>query len=186
MPFSHHSHSGQFCGHAKNTLEEVIQTAIAKGFRTFAMTEHIPRRLVDFYPGETEEHTEESLAKLFDGYITEAHRLKDLYSNKIQLFIGFESEYIRPSTLEFVQEILAKHTFDFFVGSVHHMYTIPIDFDQATYEKLERRQVVRTKNFLRITSMRNMRCFKYFDRQSWGISISYAYSATTAMIVSRT
>lgn len=52
MPYSHHSHSGQFCGHAKDTLEEVIQAAIAKGFHTFALTEHIPRPLVDFYPEE--------------------------------------------------------------------------------------------------------------------------------------
>lgn len=52
MPQSHHSHSGQFCGHAKENLEEVIQAAIAKGFHSFALTEHIPRELVDFYPGE--------------------------------------------------------------------------------------------------------------------------------------
>ena len=52
MPYSHHSHSGQFCGHAKNTLDEVIQAAIDKKFHTFALTEHIPRPLVDFYPGE--------------------------------------------------------------------------------------------------------------------------------------
>lgn len=52
MPFSHHSHSGQFCGHAKNTLEEVVQDAIAKGFHTFALTEHIPRPVEDFYPEE--------------------------------------------------------------------------------------------------------------------------------------
>ena len=135
MPYSHHSHSGQFCGHAKSTLEEVVQTAIAKGFHTFAMTEHMPRPIEDFYPGESEEHTEESLAESFDNYIIEAHRLKDLYSSKIQLFIGFESEYIRPSTLQLVKDILAKNTFDFFVGSVHHMYTIPIDFDQAAYDR---------------------------------------------------
>lgn len=52
MPFSHHSHSGQFCGHAKNTLEEVIQTAIAKGMKTFCLTEHMPREVEDFYPEE--------------------------------------------------------------------------------------------------------------------------------------
>lgn len=52
MPQSHHSHSGQFCGHAKNNLEDVIQAAIAKGFHSFALTEHIPRELVDFYPEE--------------------------------------------------------------------------------------------------------------------------------------
>lgn len=52
MPYSHHSHSGQFCGHAKDTLEEVVQAAIAKGFHTFALTEHIPRLFEDFYPEE--------------------------------------------------------------------------------------------------------------------------------------
>jgi HisJ family histidinol phosphate phosphatase len=52
MPYSHHSHSGQFCGHAKDTLEEVVQAAIAKGFHSFALTEHIPRPYEDFYPEE--------------------------------------------------------------------------------------------------------------------------------------
>jgi histidinol-phosphatase (PHP family) len=135
MPYSHHSHSGQFCGHAKNTLEEVIQAAIAKGFHTFALTEHIPRPYEDFYPEEIESHTEESLAKLFDDFIVEARRLRDVYSTQIQIPIGFESEYIRPSTLGLVQGILDKHSFDFFMGSVHHTHTIPIDFDRAMYEQ---------------------------------------------------
>jgi len=52
MPFSHHSHSGQFCGHASNTLEEVIQTAIQKEMEVYAMTEHMPREERDFYPEE--------------------------------------------------------------------------------------------------------------------------------------
>ena len=53
MPFSHHSHSGQFCpGHAKDTLEEVIQTAIAKNFKVFCLTEHMPRTQEDLYPEE--------------------------------------------------------------------------------------------------------------------------------------
>lgn len=52
MPFSHHSHSGQFCGHAENNLEEVVQTAIEKKMEVFAMTEHMPREEEDFYPEE--------------------------------------------------------------------------------------------------------------------------------------
>lgn len=52
MPFSHHSHSGQFCGHAKNTLEEVVQRAISLGMETLAMTEHMPREECDLYPEE--------------------------------------------------------------------------------------------------------------------------------------
>jgi histidinol-phosphatase (PHP family) len=54
MAFSMHSHSGQFCpGHAADTLEEVILTAIAKGMQTFALTEHMPRDSdSDLYPEE--------------------------------------------------------------------------------------------------------------------------------------
>lgn len=50
---SHHSHSGQFCKHAVGTLEEVIQSAISKGFSIFGLSEHVPRyRLQDRYPEE--------------------------------------------------------------------------------------------------------------------------------------
>lgn len=53
MPFSHHSHSGQFCpGHAQNSLEDVIQTAISKKMQVFCLTEHMPRHKEDFYPEE--------------------------------------------------------------------------------------------------------------------------------------
>jgi histidinol-phosphatase (PHP family) len=84
---------------------------------------------------QQDSHTEETLAKLFDDFYAEAHRLRDVYADKIQILIGFESEYIRPSTLQLVQSILAKYKFDFFMGSVHHAHTIPIDFDRAMYEQ---------------------------------------------------
>jgi histidinol-phosphatase (PHP family) len=53
MPFSHHSHSGQFCpGHAQNSLEDVVRTAISKKMQVFCLTEHMPRNKEDFYPEE--------------------------------------------------------------------------------------------------------------------------------------
>lgn len=53
MPFSHHSHSGQFCLHAKDTLEEMVEAAIAKGMIVFSLTEHMPRDCnEDLYPEE--------------------------------------------------------------------------------------------------------------------------------------
>ena len=57
MPFSHHSHSGQFCGHAENTLEEVIQSAISRKMDLYAMTEHMPRDDEDLYPEEVNRTT---------------------------------------------------------------------------------------------------------------------------------
>ena len=53
MPYSHHSHSGQFCKHASGSLEAVVLEAVRQGFETFGMTEHVPRyRAVDLYPEE--------------------------------------------------------------------------------------------------------------------------------------
>lgn len=80
-------------------------------------------------------HTEESLARLFDDYMTEAIRVREAYGSRIQILIGFEGEWIRPSSLQIMRELLARHSFDIFVGSVHHTHTIPIDLDRATYEK---------------------------------------------------
>ena len=53
MPFSHHSHSGEFCNHASDKLEDVIREAIRQKMQVLALTEHMPRnREEDLYPGE--------------------------------------------------------------------------------------------------------------------------------------
>ena len=53
MPFTHHSHSGEFCKHAHDTLEEVVKVAIQKGMKVLALTEHMPRdQPEDLYPEE--------------------------------------------------------------------------------------------------------------------------------------
>lgn len=53
MTISHHSHSGQFCCHAKGTLAEVVDEAIRQGFTTFGLSEHVPRYSEEhFYPEE--------------------------------------------------------------------------------------------------------------------------------------
>lgn len=135
MPFSHHSHSGQFCGHATNTLEEVVQDAISKGMTTFCLTEHIPRDRIDFYPREEEDHTPETLIKLYDDFYQEARRLQEAYANRIQLFVGFEGEWIRDESLDIIRTLMDKYPLDLFVGSVHHVHTVPIDYDTPYYHK---------------------------------------------------
>jgi histidinol-phosphatase (PHP family) len=152
MPFSHHSHSGQFCGHAKNTLEEMVQKAIGRGMRMYCLTEHMPRDVEDFYPEEVHYFNPKgisqaqisqidtypdakSLAKVSDLFYDEALRLRDKYQLQIKLLIGFESEWIRPSTLPLIRNLQEKFSFDFFVGSVHHVHTVPIDFDRNMYEE---------------------------------------------------
>lgn len=135
MPWSHHSHSGQFCGHATNTLEEVVQAAISKKMSTFCLTEHIARQEYDFYPDEDKVHTQATLEKLYDDSYYEARRLQKAYADQIQILIGFEGEWIREYSLPLIQDLLQKYPVDIFVGSVHHVHTVPIDYDTPYYHK---------------------------------------------------
>lgn len=59
MAFTMHSHSGQFCpGHAQDQLEDILRHAISMGYKTFALTEHMPRyEEQDLYPEEVRCHT---------------------------------------------------------------------------------------------------------------------------------
>jgi histidinol-phosphatase (PHP family) len=62
-------------------------------------------------------------------------RLRQKYAAQIKILIGFEGEWIRPSYAELVTELAANQHVDFFIGSVHHVHEIPIDYDGAFYGK---------------------------------------------------
>jgi len=68
-------------------------------------------------------------------YYKEAIRLRGKYSSQINLPIGFESDWIRPSSLTLILNSLGRFPFDFFIGSVHHVHTIPIDYDDRFYKQ---------------------------------------------------
>jgi histidinol-phosphatase (PHP family) len=76
----------------------------------------------------------DDFAQITANFYQEAKRLKALYKPQIDLLIGFESEWIRPSSLDIVRNLQSSYDWDVFVGSVHHVHTIPIDFDRAHYE----------------------------------------------------
>lgn len=137
MVVSLHSHSGEFCRHAKGTLEEVVQEAIKQGFRTFGLSEHMPRfRKEHLYPEEAD-LTPEDLERTFDEYVTEARRLQALYRDQIELLVGMETEYIDKESLEKSLELRNRYNLQYLVGSVHHVRTVPIDFDEPTLTRAE-------------------------------------------------
>lgn len=68
-------------------------------------------------------------------YILEATRLRQIYASRIKILVGFECEWIRQSDLSFIKSLAADPAIDLFLGSVHHVHEIPIDFDRPMYEK---------------------------------------------------
>jgi histidinol-phosphatase (PHP family) len=61
--------------------------------------------------------------------------LRGKYGHQIHILVGFEAEYIRPSSIGMVRELQELYKFDFFIGSVHHVNTIPIDFSKELYQQ---------------------------------------------------
>ncbi|KAF8452340.1 Polymerase/histidinol phosphatase-like protein [Boletus edulis BED1] len=136
MPFSHHSHSGQFCRHASGTLEEVVLEAIRLGFEVYGLTEHVPRyRPEDLYPEEAG-LSPDALIKQFSDFLDEAHKLKAAYTSQITLLVGLETEFITNNDLENLSTLLSEHPgrIEYIVGSIHHVNAIPIDFDHTSFK----------------------------------------------------
>lgn len=134
MVCSLHSHSGSFCKHARGTLEEVVLKAIELGFKTYGLSEHMPRyREQDLYPEEKKLKVED-LSEMFDAYVKEARSLQLKYKDQIKLLVGMETENIYDQTIDQILELHRKHNFDYLVGSVHHVAEMPIDFSRETFQ----------------------------------------------------
>lgn len=79
------------------------------------------------------------ISQQFEDYLVEAHRLKSVYSNQLDLVIGLETEYINEEGLLQLEELLSKKgnkVVEYVVGSVHHVDSQPIDFDITKFNSL--------------------------------------------------
>ncbi len=158
---SHHSHSGQFCAHAKDDLADILAHARSLGFSHFHLTEHCPRQHArDLYPEEKEAKlTPQDLSKRFLTYLAHARSLQQLHScSEFQVLVGCETENLNGAregeptdSLTFlISQLECLHsrdladvepasvgldTVDFLVGSVHHVAGVPIDFDHETFRR---------------------------------------------------
>lgn len=132
----HGGHSGQFCTHASDSLEEVIQAYIAQGFSWVGITEHMPP-VSNFmrYPDEVEAKQDASLLQQrFAEYFQLCRSLQQKYASQIEIMTSFETETYEGSTA-YVKELVAQVKPDYLVGSVHHVAGIGIDYNEAMYQE---------------------------------------------------
>lgn len=132
----HGGHSGQFCCHAKDRLEEIIQAYIKLGFTRVGITEHMPPVSDRFlYPDEAKQGlTARDLYQKFTLYMAEVNRLKQVYKSSIRIHVGMETETY-AGYLPHVKQLIHDFTPDYIVGSVHHVDDIGFDYSREEYEK---------------------------------------------------
>jgi histidinol-phosphatase (PHP family) len=131
----HGGHSGQFCNHDQDTLEAVIEAYIAKGFAWVGITEHMPPADDRFlYPDELQAGLNAGLMlDRFARYIEEGRRLQEKYADRLEIFIGFETEAY-SGAMDLAAKLAAQMRPDYILGSVHHIAGIPFDYDPDAYQ----------------------------------------------------
>ena len=141
MPwFSYHGgHSGEFCRHAKGTLEAVVTRAIEAGFSHYGLSEHCPRyRPEDRFADEADLGVED-LVRAFADYWAEASRLRETYGDRLEILVGFETERLPPGGwADAMRRLRTETAADYIIGSVHHVEARCIDFSREATEALTR------------------------------------------------
>ena len=132
----HGGHSGSFCGHALDTLEDIVERYIELGFEWICLTEHMPAEIARLMaPEEAAQGFDVAeLQQRFDQYFVEARRLKALHQDKIEILVGFETDAYSGYE-EAVANLISRHQPDMIVGSVHHVHDVLFDNKLDDYKR---------------------------------------------------
>ncbi len=109
---SYHTHSTFSDG--KNTLEEMVQSAIEQGCGEIGFSDHAPMAFDCDWSIKAEKIEE---------YKRQALSLKEKYKDKIKIYLGIEQDYYS----------VPANGYDYIIGSVHFVYKdgeyIPVDIN---------------------------------------------------------
>jgi histidinol-phosphatase (PHP family) len=133
----HGGHSGEFCSHARDGLENIILRYMDLGFTRVGITEHVPPSHADFlYPDEKNLGlTVADLEKRFESYFFTLRRLQQKYGSRIRIFAGMETEtYTGYAT--HVKNLIRRFKPDYIVGSVHHVDDVCFDYCREEYDRV--------------------------------------------------
>lgn len=103
-------------------MEEMIKSAISKGMKEIAITDH-----ADFDPKyyPMPDYTD---------YIPYFNQLKEKYKNDIKIALGVEIG-LENQWADKINAFASKYNFDFIIGSSHATRTLDLYFDQKEYFK---------------------------------------------------
>lgn len=85
---NYHAHTTR-CKHARGTEREYIEAAIRMGMKSFGFSDHVPCPFKDGYVSGIRMDMNEA-----KGYVDTIRALQEEYRDKIQIYAGFETEYI--------------------------------------------------------------------------------------------
>lgn len=142
----YHTHTAR-CMHAIGTDEEYVRVAIAEGVRVLGFSDHAPMRYRGGYksyykmtPGALPEYCESILS------------LKKKYADKIEIHLGFESEYY-PSLWEDSLDLWSNYPIEYLLLGQHFVGEETDEIrDPAPYPSTDKSRLTRHTDLV-ITAM---------------------------------
>ena len=125
---NYHTHTKR-CQHAIGSDEDYVKCAIKAGIKVLGFSDHTPWPYKNF---KSHMRMEESQ---LEEYISSVEKLKQQYSNKIELKIGLECEYF-PEYMDWLKNTYSDLNIDYLILGVHfypndqnykYMHSKPMD-----------------------------------------------------------
>jgi histidinol-phosphatase (PHP family) len=137
----HGGHSAEFCSHARDRLEEIIETYVQRGFAWVGITEHVPVVSDELVPPEERAAGLDArdMDERFADYITTCRALQKRFARHIDVFVAFEAETCTGWEAH-IGRLVERFRPDYVVGSVHHVGDISIDSSPERYQEAARQQ----------------------------------------------
>ena len=104
MLTNYHTHCFR-CQHAEGSVEDYVTEAITRQFDKLGMSDHVPYPHYDY-------GLRMPMSEIWD-YIYEVREAQEKYKDRIQVLLGFESEYLCTQRA-YYEELLTDWTFILF------------------------------------------------------------------------
>lgn len=130
----HGGHSGDYCQHARDSLDDIVKAYHDRNFAWVGITEHMPPASDAFlYPDERAAGlTARAMLERFARYMAHCRNLQTAYRGRMTIFAGMETEAYHGA-VDFAIQLRDRFHPDYVVGSVHHVADIPIDMNPSEY-----------------------------------------------------
>lgn len=116
MHYNFHTHTFR-CHHATGTDREYVECAIKAGIKTLGFSDHVPYPYLHGYPSTVRMDMDNT-----SDYVTAIRSLAAEYKDDIQIFVGFEAEYLRDYWAD-LRDLLLPYDIDYLILGQHFLHS---------------------------------------------------------------
>lgn len=109
---NYHTHTN-YCGHASGRVQDYVNEALKKELEILGFSDHMP------FPGN--QYDSRMQIEDMENYLKEVEKSRQAVKNKLTIYAGFESEYIREHH-NFYEEVLKTPICDYLILGQHMVW----------------------------------------------------------------